>query len=48
MDSKITLEEPYRSKFELEVLSEAELMQTIRQNNNVIKETSIVLRAVKE
>ncbi len=47
VDSEIALEEPYKSKFDLDVLSKAELIQAIKQYNNVIKETKIVLRAVK-
>lgn len=47
-ESEITLEEPYKSKFDLGVLSKTELMQAIRQYNNVIKETKIVLKVVKD
>ncbi len=48
VESEIALEEPYKSKIELDVLSKTELLQAIRQYNNVIKETKIVLRVVKE
>ncbi len=43
----LELEEPYKSKFDLGVLSKTELMQAIRQYSNVVKETKIVLRVVK-
>lgn len=46
-ESEITLDEPYKSKFELGVLSKTELLQAIRQYNNVVKESRIVLRVVK-
>ena len=48
VDSEYALEEPYKSKFDLNVLSKTELLQAMRQNNNVIKETTIVLRVVKD
>ena len=38
---------PYKSKFDLGVLSKTELIQAIRQYNNVIKETKIVVQVVK-
>ena len=46
-ESEITLEEPCKSKFELDVLSTIELLEATRQYNNVLKETKIVLRVLK-
>ena len=48
VESEASLEEPYHSKFELGVLSKTEIVQAIRQYNNVVKETKVTLRAVKE
>ncbi len=47
VESEITLEESYKSKFDLGVLSKTELMQAIRLYNNAIKETKIVFQVVK-
>lgn len=47
-DMKFTLEQPWLSKVQTGAMDDAELLQTIRQHNNVIKETSFVLKAIKE
>ncbi len=48
VESEITLDEPYKSKFDLKVMSKTEVLQAIQKFNNVIKETRTVLRVVKE
>ena len=46
--SDAVLDQPWRSKLELGSMTEAEMVLAIRQYNNVVRETKIVLRAVKK
>ena len=46
--SDAVLDQPWRSKLELGAMTEAEVVLAIRQYNNVVLETKIVLRAVKD
>ena len=48
VESEFRLDEPWASKFALKSLTEIEVMQAIKMHNNVVKETRILLRVVKE
>jgi len=48
VESEVTLEEPWKSKFELGSVSRTELILALKQYNNVAKELKAVLRVVKE
>ncbi len=47
VESEFNLEEPWKSKFELGVVSQSELLLANQQYNNVVKETKTLLRVVK-
>jgi hypothetical protein len=47
-ESEVTLEEPWKSKFDLGKISRTDLILALRQYNNVAKELKAVLRVVKE
>ncbi len=46
-DMKLTLEQPWRAKVETGAIGDTELLMAMRQHNNVVKETTVVLRVVK-
>ena len=48
VESEVTLDEPWKSKFDLGAISRTELLQAMRQYNNVVKESRALLRVVKE
>ena len=48
VESEVTLEEPWKSKFELGSISRTELILALKQYNNVAKELKAVLRVVKD
>ena len=45
--SEFVLDQPWRSKLEVGSMTESDLVLAIRQYNNVVQETKIVLREVK-
>ena len=45
--SEFVLDQPWRSKLEVGSMTESDIVLAIRQYNNVVQETKIVLRAVK-
>ncbi|MBT5107800.1 MAG: hypothetical protein HOM25_03885 [Rhodospirillaceae bacterium] len=48
VDSEFRLEEPWSSELASGALSEKAVMQAIKSNNNVAKETKVILRVIKE
>ncbi len=48
VESELTIDEPWKSKYEAKSISRTELLLAIRQYNNVVKESRAVLRVVKE
>ncbi len=46
-DMKFTLEQPWLSKVQSGVMGDTDLLLAIRQHNNVIKETTVVLKVNK-
>jgi len=48
IEAQIDLEEPWQSRYESSQLAELELLQAIRQFNNVIKQTRIHLNVIKD
>lgn len=46
--TQLVLEPIWRSKLEMKRITETELLLAIRERNNVVKETTAVLRAVKQ
>jgi hypothetical protein len=45
--TSLVLEPVWRSRLELKKITEAELLLAIRERNNIVVETTVVLRAVK-
>jgi predicted SAM-dependent methyltransferase len=48
IDTQIYLEEPWQSRYQCGELTEAEVLQSARQFNNIIKQTSIHLKVIKD
>ncbi len=48
VETEVTLEEPWRSKFDAGTVSRTDMILALRQYNNVAKELKAVLRVVKE
>jgi len=48
VETEMTLDEPWKSKFDAKAISRTELLLAIKQYNNVVKESRAVLRVVKD
>lgn len=48
VETELTLDEPWKSKYAAKAISQVELLLAIKQYNNVVKESRAVLRVVKD